>query len=371
MPKGDKKYKKYLPLCNKFMEMFIISMIFRQQLRISDRELSHKSYNVGIMDMMIHRKNQFRVYVMAEITRLLMLKLVGSNHYHHQPLMMIMMKIIISRILVVTIPCLEVVYLPRSLGSGGGAANPHLHLPNKLLVEVILSPGEKLKSVERYKDALISRVREVISRGDVECKVAVSEKSVKSTITLENQEYLDQVKNILKIFQVETTKNGKQHMCKLSVKVVQPKKGDKYVDPKSLLPDFDPEILEKRKKSFGAGITYKEGVYSSFLRMDFLTCSGLFGSPYGIPYLKPPYGPVKDTRRVRVYSQKDTLGTGQDQMRIAHPDCPGITEKCLDMCKRWTSDLPTPPSEHGYVCMGMMDMPIVFLNTREFWVQGL
>jgi hypothetical protein len=269
-----------------------------------------------------------------------------------------------------------------SFVSGGSAAastaKPFIRSPNQICVSVAVNPKAKetLKrnTKELFEDFLLLQVGCGSEPGPVTCEITVfSEKLVEAILTLEKPESLDKVKNYLKTkFQVEIIQNKKEQMRKpSSVVVVQPKKGDKYVDPKSLLPDFDPEILEARKKSFGAGITYKEGVYSSFLRMDFLTCSGLFGSPYGIPYLKPPYGPVKDTRRVMVYSQKDTLGTGQDNMRIAHPDCPGITEKCLNMCKRWTSDLPTQPYEHGYVCMGMMDMPVVFLNTREFWLQGL
>lgn len=360
MPKGDKKYSD---VCKRFMQIFIISMILRRQLRIYDGGFAHKSYNVGIMDMMIHRKNQLRVYIMAGITRSLMLKLVGSTWScnHHQPLMMRMMRIMICRILVVTIPCLEVVYLPRSLGSGG-AAEPHLHLPNELLVEVILSPGEKLKSVERYKDSLMSKVTEVISRGNVECELTVFEKSVKATITLENPEYLDRVKNILKIFQVDTTKNGKQHMCKLSVKVVQPKKSDKFMDPSLRLPDFDPKPLENYEKHMPTcGFMSREPStkHPAFMDTRFLDMSGYFSTFGGGVYLKTP---VKHTRRANVYERRDTLGSGCPSLRIAHPDCPGLLEKCLDMC-----GTANPSFEQHWKPNGYVDIPEEILSNPNFW----
>jgi hypothetical protein len=351
---------KYSHFCNRFMEMFIISMIFRRKLRIYDGGFAHKSYNVGIMDMMIHRKNKLRVYIMAGITRSLMLRLVGSTWScnHHQPLMMRMMRIMICRILVVTIPCLEVVYLPRSLGSGG-AAEPHLHLPNELLVEVILSPGEKLKSVERYKDSLMSKVREVISRVNVECEVTVFEKSVKATITLENPEYLDRVKNILKIFQVETTKNGKQHMCKLSVKVVQPKKSDQFMDPSLRLPVFDKELLENLLKNFGENS--ESSIHPSFLDDRFLHMSGLFNLS-DIVYLRAP---VRNTRRANVYRRLDTLGLGFHSFRIAHPGCPGLLDKCLDMCRT-----ASPSYEQNWKHVCNVDIPEEILRNSKFWNCG-
>lgn len=353
MPKGD---KKYLDVCKRFMEMFIISMIFRQQLRICDRGFAHKSYNVGIMDMMIHQNNRLQVYVMAGIARSLILKLMGATlscNHHHQ-LMMRTMRTIICRILAVTIPCLDVVYSPLSFGSAGGAAaTPHIHPPNKLRVEVRLCPGEKLQRKDQFKMSLMSKVAQVYKR-NIECEVNVSEKLVEVFLTFEDPGSLDRVKKILKTSQVETIKNGNPNMRTLSVEVVKPKKSDK-----SLLLDFDPELLKKLKKQFGK---VSDSVHHpSFLDENFLEMSGLF---YVIDtvFLKTL---VKKTRRAKVYMRPDPFGVRMFDFRVAHPDCPGLPEKCKDMCETLSFSY-----EYCWKYIGDVDLPEVILCDPEFWKRG-
>jgi len=248
--------------------------------------------------------------------------------------------------------------MSKSLFSTGGAATttPHIHPPNKLLVEVKLVQDE-VCPVDRFEMSLMSTVAQV-SRGKVDCEVTVSKKSVKAIITFENPEYLDRVKKILKTTsQAETIQNGKQHMRKLSVEVVQPKKSDGYVDPKSTLPEFDPDLLKELKGKFGEPELYTDG-HPSFLKASFLQRSGLFNIS-DIVSLK---NQVQPTRRVRVYTRHDTLGAGSGSYRIAHPDCPGLVEKCLDMCGNKSTQF---EYMWKYVCD--MDMPETILCSPEFW----
>jgi hypothetical protein len=353
MPKGG---KKYLGVCKIFMEMFIISMIFRQKLHICDGGFAHKSYNVGIMDMMIHQNNRLQVYVMAGIARSLILKLMGGTRScnHHYQLMMRMMRTIICRILVVTIPCLDVVYSPLSFGSdGGAAATPHIHPPNKLRVEVRLCPDEKLQREDRFKMSLMSKIARVCER-NIECEVTVSEKLVTVFLTFEDPRSLDRVKKILKTYQVETIKNGKPNMRKLSVKVVQSKKSDK-----SLLLDFDPELLKKLKKQFGEVSVSVH--HPSFLDENFLVMSGLF---YVIDTVSLKTL-VKKTRRAKVYRRPDLFGIRMFDFRVAHPDCPGLPEKCKDMCETLSFSY-----EYCWKYIGDVDLPEVILCDPEFWKRG-
>ena len=352
--------EKYLPVCRRFMENFIMYMILRQKFRICDRKngkkFTHKSYNVGIMDMMIHRKNQLQVYVMAAITRFLTFKLMGATWScnHHHPLIMRKMRQIISRILVVTIPCLDVVYSPSSYRSGGGAAaTPHINPPNKLCVEVRLDPSEKLKSEHLFKMSL-NKVLHESSRRHFEFEVTVSENYVKVLLTLEDPGSLDKVKKILQTFEVETIRNKKPYTRKLTVILVKPKKSDK-----PLLLDFDTELLKKLKKQFGkVSVSVR---HPSFLDEDFLFMSNLFCIADKV-FLKTL---VKDTRRAKVYRRHDTFGLRVFNFRVAHPDCPGLSEKCKNMCE--TSSL---SYEHGWKYICDVDLPKVILDSLELWDHG-
>lgn len=349
MPKVQ---KKYLPVCRRFMEMFIISMIFRQQLRRFDGVLLHKSYNVGIMDMMIHRKNQLQVYVMAGITRFLTFKLMGATWSYYHP--KLMMRRIISQNLGVTIPRLDVVYSPSSFISGGGAsATPHINPPNKLYVEVRLDPTEKLKCERLFKMSL-NKVLQESSRRRVEFEVTVSENLVEVFLTFEDPESLGKVKKILKTFEVDTIRNKKPFTRKLSVDLVKPKKSDK-----PLLLDFDTELLKKLKKQFGKVSVSDQ--HSSFLDDNFLIMSNLFLISDTV-FLKTL---VNDTERAKVFRRRGLFGLRKFEFRVAHPDCPGLPEKCKNMCEGLTLSY-----EHGWEYVCDLDLPEVILRGPEFWERG-
>ncbi len=333
--------------------MYIISMIFRQRLRIYDGVSHHKSYNVGIVDMMIRRKDHLQVYVMAGMTRFLSFKMMGVTwSVYHRNLMMKMMRRINSRILVVTIPSLDVVYSPSSFGSdGGAAATPHLNPPNRLCAEVKLHPGEKLKS--EFKMSL-NKVLEESSRRPVKCEVTVSEDLVKVFLTFEDPKSLGKVKNILKTFEVETILNKKNCMRNLSVTIVRPKKCDKR-----LLPDFDTDLLKMLKKRFGKVSDSEQ--YSSFLDDDFLIMSNLFYISDKV-YLKTL---VNDTRCAKVFRRRGLFGLHKFEFRVAHPDSPGLPEKCKNMCEGLT-----PSYEHGWEYVCDLDLPEVILRSPELWEHG-
>lgn len=352
MPKVQ---KKYLPWCRRFMEMFIISMIFRQQLCIFHDASLHKSYNVGIVDMMIRRKDQLQVYVMAGITRFLTFKLMGATwSYYHPQLMMRMKRRIISQILVMTIPCLDVVYSPSSFRSGGGAAaTPHLNPPNKLYVVVRLDETEKLKCERLFKMSL-NNFLEASSRRHVECEVTFSENLVEVFLTFEDPGSLGKVKNILKTFEVETLRNKKLCTRKLSVDIVKPKKSDK-----PLLPDFDTELLEKLKKQFGKVSVSDQ--HSSFLDDNLLFMSNLFCISETV-FLKTL---VNKTRCAKVFRRRGLFGLRKFEFRVAHPDCPGLPEKCKDMCKVFTRSY-----EYGWEYVCDVDLPEVILRGPELWNHG-
>ena len=350
-----RSYKKYSDVCQRFMKMFIISMIFRQKLRIDFGVLRHKSYNVGINDMRIHRDNHLQVYLMAGITRFLIFKFMGATRScNHQPLMMRMMRRIISQILVVTIPSLDVVYSPPSFGSGGGAAaTPHLNPPNKLYVEVRLDPTEKLKCERLFKMSL-NKVLQESSRRRVEFEFTVSENLVKVFLTFEDPGYLDKVKKILKTFEVDTIQNKKPYTRNLSIGIVKPKKSDK-----PLLPDFDTELLKKLKKQFGkVSVSDK---HSSFLDEDFLRKSNLFLITDKV-YLNTL---VNDTKRAKVFRKPGLFRAVRFEFRVAHPDCPGLPEKCKDMCEGLTRTF-----EHGWEYIDDVDLPEDISNSPELWVHG-
>ena len=348
--------KKYGPVCRRLMEMFIISMIFRQQLRIFHDASLHKSYNVGIMDMMIRRKDQLQVYVMAAIARFMIFKLMGAtrSRNHHHPLMMRMMRRIISPPLVVMIPRLDVVYSPSFCRSGGGAAaTPHLNPPNRLAVEVRLDPGEKLKN-ERLFNMSLNKVLQESSRRQVDCEVTFSKNLIKVFVTFEDPKSLDKVKNILKTFEVETIRNKKPCTRNLSVKIVQPTKSDK-----PLLFNFNTELLEKLKKQFGKVSVSDQ--HPSFLDLNFLLMSGLFLISDAV-FLKTL---VNKTRRVKVYMRCNTFGLFEYYFRVAHPDCPGLPEKCKNMCEGLTLSY-----EHRWEYACDLDLPEVILRSPEFWERG-
>ena len=358
MPKAimPKVQKKYGPVCRRFMEMFIIFMIFRQQLRNFHDASLHKSYNVGIMDMMIRRKDQLQVYVMAAIARFMIFKLMGAtrSRNHHHPLMMRMMRRIISPPLVVMIPRLDVVYSPSFCRSGGGAAaTPHLNPPNRLYVEVRLDPGEKLKNKRLFKMSL-KTVLEESSRRPVKCEVTVSENLIIVSLTFEDPRSLGKVKNILKTFEVETLRNKKLCTRKLSVDIVKPKKSDK-----PLLPDFDMELLKMLKKRFGKVSVSDQ--HSSFLNDNFMYMSNIFSISDTV-YLKTL---VNKTRRPKVYRRQGLFGLRKFEFRVAHPDCPGLPEKCKDMCEVFTRSY-----EYGWEYVCDVDLPQVILDSPEFWNHG-
>ncbi len=352
MPKVQEKYG---PVCTRFMEMFIISMIFRQKLRIFHDASLHKSYNVRIVDMMIRRKDQLQVYVMAGITRFLTFKLMGATWSdYHRKLMMRMTRRIISQILVVTIPRLDVVYSPSSFRSGGGAsATPHLNPPNRLYVEVRLDPGEKLKNESLFNMSL-NKVLQESSRRPVKCEVTVSENLIKVFLTFEDPKSLGKVKNILNTFEVETIRSKKPFTRNLSVDIVKPKKSDK-----PLLPDFDMGLLRMLKKQFGKVSVSDQ--HSSFLDENFLFMSNLFYISEKV-FLKTL---VKDTRCAKVYMRPDPFGVRMFDFRVAHPDCPGLPEKCKDMCEGLTLSY-----EHGWEYVCDVDLPEVILRGPEFWERG-
>ena len=352
MPKVQKKYS---PVCMKFLEMFIISMIFRQQLRRFNGALLHESYNVGIVDMMIHRKNQLQIYVMARMTRFLLFKMMGPRwSIIHHKLMMKMMRSITSQILMATIPRLDVVYSPPFFGSGGGAAaTPHLNPPNKLYVEVRLDPTEKLKCERLFKMSL-NKVLQESSRRRVEFEVTVSENLVEVFLTFEDPESLDKVKKILKTFEVDTIQNKKPYTRNLSIGIVKPKKSDK-----PLLPDFDTELLKKLKKQFGKVSVIDK--HSSFLDDNFLIMSNLFLITDTV-FLKTL---VNDTERAKVFRRRGLFGLRKFEFRVAHPDCPGLPEKCKNMCEGLTLSY-----EHGWEYVCDLDLPEVILRGPELWVHG-
>jgi len=336
--------------------MFIISMIFRQQLRNFHDTSLHKSYNVGIMDMMIRRKDQLQVYVMAAIARFMIFKLMGATRScnHHHPLMMRMMRRIISPFLMVMIPRLDVVYSPSFCRSGGGAAaTPHLNPPNRLAIEVRLDPGEKLKNKRLFKMSL-KTVLEESSRRPVKCEVTVSENLIIVSLTFEDPKSLGKVKNILKTFEVETLRNKKLCTRKLSVDIVKPKKSDK-----PLLPDFDTELLRMLKKKFGKVSVSDQ--HSSFLDDNFLFMSNLFYISETV-FLKTL---VNKTRRVKVFRRRGLFGLRKFEFRVAHPDCPGLPEKCKDMCKVFTRSY-----EYGWEYVCDVDLPQVILDSLELWNHG-
>ena len=357
MPKSimPKVQKKYSPVCMKFLEMFIISMIFRQQLRRFNGALLHESYDVGIVDMTIHRKNKLQIYVMARMTRFLLFKMMGPRwSIIHHKLMMKMMRSITSQILMATIPRLDVVYSPPFFGSGGGAAaTPHLNPPNKLYVEVRLDPGEKLKNEYLFKISLY-KVLIKYSKRNVECEFTVSENLVKVFLTFEDPGYLDKVKKILKTFKVDTIQNKKPYTRNLSIGIVKPKKSDK-----PLLPDFDTELLKKLKKQFGKVSVIDK--HSSFLDEDFLRKSNLFLITDNV-YLKTL---VNDTKRAKVFRKPGLFRAVRFEFRVAHPDCPGLPEKCKDMCEGLTCTF-----EHGWEYIDDVDLPEDILNSPELWVHG-
>jgi hypothetical protein len=266
--------------------------------------------------------------------------------------MMKMMRRINSRILVVTIPSLDVVYSPSSFGSdGGAAATPHLNPPNRLCAEVKLHPGEKLKS--EFKMSL-NKVLEESSRRPVKCEVTVSEDLVKVFLTFEDPKSLGKVKNILKTFEVETILNKKNCMRNLSVTIVRPKKCDKR-----LLPDFDTDLLKMLKKRFGKVSDSEQ--YSSFLDDDFLIMSNLFYISDKV-YLKTL---VNDTRCAKVFRRRGLFGLHKFEFRVAHPDSPGLPEKCKNMCEGLT-----PSYEHGWEYVCDLDLPEVILRSPELWEHG-
>ncbi len=353
MPKVQEKYG---PVCRGFIQMFIISMILRQQLRIFHDASLHKSYNVGIVDMMIRRKDQLQVYVMAGMTRLLIFKMMAPrwSKIHHK-LMMRMTRRIKSQILMVTIPRLDVVYSPSSFGSGGGAAaTPHLNPPNKLYVVVRLDPTEKLKN-ERLFETSLYTVLQKSSRRRVEFEVTVSENLVEVFLTFEDPKSLDKVKKILKTFEVETIRNKKPFTRKLSVDIVKPKKSDK-----PLLPDFDTDLLRMLKKRFGKVSVSDQ--HSSFLDDNFLFMSNLFYISETV-FLKTL---VNDTRCAKVFRRRGLLGgLRKFEFRVAHPDCPGLPEKCKDMCEDLALSY-----EHGWEYVCDLDLPEVILRSPEFWDHG-
>jgi hypothetical protein len=352
MPKVQKKYGR---VCRGFIQMFIISMILRQQLHIFHDASLHKSYNVGIVDMMIRRKDQLQVYVMAGMTRFLITKMMGATwSYSHRKLMMRMTRRIISQTLVMTIPRLDVVYSPSSFRSGGGAAaTPHLNPPNKLYVVVRLDPTEKLKCERLFKMSL-NKVLEESSRRHVECEVTFSEKLVEVFLTFEDPGSLGKVKKILETFEVDTIRNKKPFTRKLSVDIVKPKKSDK-----PLLPDFDMELLKMLKKRFGKVSVSDQ--HSSFLDDDFLIMSNLFLISEKV-FLKTL---VKDTRCAKVFRRHGLFGLRKFEFRVAHPDCPGLPEKCKNMCEGLT-----PSYEHGWEYVCDLDLPEVILRGPEFWECG-
>jgi hypothetical protein len=245
-----------------------------------------------------------------------------------------------------------------SKSSGGAAASsadtPHLHRPNKLLVEVFFVKGQDPLSEEKLMLLLEPKVSGV-SRGDIKYEFTHSKKSIKVTIIFENHEYLERVKNILKTtFQTELKR-------KISVEVVQPKKSDDYVDPRSLLPDFDPKLIEnyvKHMPTCGLGSVEPSTKHPAFMEDRFLYMSGCFRISDRV-YLKTP---VRNTRRANVYERRDTLGACSPSLRIAHPDCPGLLEKCLDMCGTANSSFEQHWKPHGYV-----DIPEEILRNPICW----
>jgi hypothetical protein len=265
--------------------------------------------------------------------------------------MMRMTRRIISQILVVTIPRLDVVYSPSSFRSGGGAsATPHLNLPNKLYVVVRLDPNEKLKCEYLFKISL-NKVLEESSRRHVEFEVTFSENLVEVFLTFEDPESLGKVKNILKTFEVK-----KPFTRKLSIDLVKPKKSDKPL----LRPDFDTELLRMLKKQFGK--VSDSDKHPSFLDENFLFMSNLFYISEKV-FLKTL---VKDKRCAKVFRRHGILGgLRRFNFRVSHPDCPGLPEKCKDMCEGLTLSY-----EHGWEYVCDVDLPEVILRGPEFWERG-
>jgi len=415
MPKGCERYSG---VCVRFLKMYTIYMMMvgRKRLHIyDDGELCHKSYNVGIKNMMIHRKIQLLLSTMAGFTRLLVSKFVGSTHScnHHQPLMMMMiagphrthkiqhqtlmmrmMQMIICQVLVVTIPCLclDVVYSHSSLGSGGGKpVTCHIHKPNKLSVKIRLGPGERLRRHNMFEDDLMFAVlRLQPTRAKVDCELDISGNLVKATLTFTDPENLHRVKKVLKTLPVVVmTKNWKACKRYLSVEVVQPKKSEK-----TPLLDFDMELLEKLKEKFGKKSTVGGGPLShghpSFMDQTFLKNSGLFDitSDHEV-VLKTT---VKNMRLAIVYSRRNDFYSKSKTYRIAHPDCPDLPKKCKDMCNVmcWDSLEDESPDEspdesqhmtlrcsyekisyeHYWKPRCHVKIPKCILDTPEFWESG-
>jgi hypothetical protein len=207
----------------------------------------------------------------------------------------------------------------------------------------------------------MSKVAQVYKR-NIECEVIFSEESVTLTLILLETSYMGRVKDILKTYQVEIVKNGKLNIRKLSVEVIKPKKS-----VLTLLPDFDPELLAKLKKRFGK--VSDDSRHPSFLDENFLIRSGLWIIDVDDKYafLK---NPVKNTRRLKLYSRPRPVnmyivGHFVSDFRIAHPDCPGLPEKCKNMCE--TSCF-SYESHWKFICE--VDVPDVILRSPEFWDRG-
>jgi len=142
---------------------------------------------------------------------------------------------------------------------------------------------------------------------------------------------------------------------------VQPKKSDDYVDPRSLLPDFNPKLLENYVKNIPTcelGSVEPSTKHPAFMTERFLYGSGYFNR-LGEICLDTP---VKNTRRANMYKRRDTLGSGCSSIRIAHPDCPGLLEKCIDMCGTANPSFEQHWKPHGYV-----DIPEEILRNPICW----
>ena len=254
--------------------------------------------------------------------------------------------------------------MSKSLISGGGAAaaahTPHIHQPNKLLVIVSPSKGAKPLYLEGFKASLQDEVSKHARNPiyEYDCK-----NPLQVTITIEIKPELDRVKNILKTI-YDTYLKTLNHRIK--IEVVQPKKSDKYVDPKSLLPDFDPTSLNRWLGQTFPGIPLNSFFTSkknlSFMNTDFLKMTTYFERADTISLRTQ----VKNTRTAKVYKLICMIiWTKTTSWRIAHPDCEGLPDKCLDMCqKRY------PTFEQNWRYIGDVQVPEEILNCSACWETG-
>ena len=354
MPKCNKVEKKrllYLHMCNRFMKMFIISMIFGKQLRICDGKLFHKSDNVVMMSTMIYRKYQLQVYVMAGMARSLMLRLMGttracnhhSHHPHHPPLMMRMMNMIIRRISTVTISCLDVVHSHPSL-EYGGAATAHMPKSTQFLCSIRVLPGEKVSSMEV---PLRIKVPDAISFGDN----VVSGNTVGAVVSFRTPEDAEKAKNLLKTCEIVVTDTkGKECKRNPCVEIVKQKRSD----PKSDLPEFNVWRLDGL---ISQGIPMRPEHEPTWLR-DSVIFSGIFRVSGGGIFLDKP---VSNTRPAKCYTRPSCTS----DYRIAHPDHIGIRNKCTEMCTKNGSSF-----EYGWTFICEVDIPVPILQCPKFWHGG-